>query len=251
MSARTRRADLHIHTCLSPCGELEMTPVHIVERCRDLGFGIIAVCDHNSAKNVAGVIGAAADGPLTVLAGMEVTTSEEVHILAVFDTAEQALELQQEVYAHLQPEENNDELFGMQVVANAHDEVDGFEHRLLIGGTTLPLEQALETIRRLNGLTVASHIDRQSYSLIGQLGFIPEGLDLDAVEISWRGSLEEMQVFPGVSRYPVVRSSDAHQLADLGRAWTDVTVDEPSVAELRLALQAAQGRSAVAGVREA
>ncbi|MBN2417164.1 histidinol phosphatase [bacterium] len=250
MPLRRMRADLHIHTCLSPCGELEMTPVHIVERCRELGLGIIAVCDHNSAKNVAGVVGAAAGGPPAVLCGMEVTTSEEVHILAVFDTPGQALELQQEVYAHLLPGENNDELFGMQVVANALDEVDGFEHRLLIGGTTLALEQAVETIHRLNGLAIASHIDRQSYSLIGQLGFIPEGLRLDAVEISRRGSLEEMRLFPGVSAYPAVRSSDAHTLADLGGAWTDVTVFDPSVAELKLALQGTRGRSAVPGVRE-
>ena len=251
MSLFKVRADLHVHTCLSPCGELEMTPVHIVERCKELGIGLIAVCDHNTAKNVQGVTAAAERTDLKVLAGMEVTTEEEVHILAIFDTTEQALELQKEVYGHLQPGENNDELFGMQVVANELDEVEAFEYRLLIGSTTLPLEEAVGIIHSIGGLAIASHIDRPSYSLIGQLGIIPDDLMLDGVEVSAKGDMEAMLNYPGVNRFPIIRSSDCHSLKDMGQAWTDLTLADLTVAELKMAFLNQARRTAETGVAAA
>lgn len=250
MSLRTVRADLHVHTCLSPCGELEMTPVSIVQRCLDLGIEAAAVCDHNTARNIEGVRQAARGKPLKILSGMEVTTREEVHLLAVFDTPAQALELQNAVYGRLQEGENNDELFGMQVIANGEDEVEGFEHRLLIGGTSLSLDEAAGMIRDLGGLVIASHIDRQSFSLIGQLGIIPDDLPLDAVEVSRAGSIETMLQYPTVGAFPVMRSSDAHRLADLGGAWTDFYVNDITVAEFKRALKGEDGRSFSCGVRK-
>lgn len=243
MTLRSVRADLHIHTCLSPCGELEMTPMKIVARSVEKGIDAIAVCDHNSAENVMGVQRAAAETSLTVLAGMEVTTSEEVHLLGLFDTAEQALTLQGKVYGHLLPGENDEDLFGIQVVANEHDEVEEIETRLLIGGTTIGLDAAVDAIHAIGGLAVASHIDREAYSLVGQLGFIPPGLSVDAMEVSANGDMEAMRQVPGVDRFPMIRCSDAHRLGEIGRTTTTFTVSGVTIDEIRMALEGRDGRS--------
>jgi len=242
MTLQTFRVDLHIHTCLSPCGELEMTPMKIVQRCEEISLNVIAVCDHNSAENVMGMQRAAAGTSLTVLAGMEVTTSEEVHVMGLFDTAEQALTLQGKVYGHLLPGENDEDLFGIQVVANEHDEVEEIESRLLIGGTTMSLDEVVDAIHGLGGLVIASHVDREAYSLLGQLGMIPPGLKADALEVSARGNLENVRRMPGVERYPLVRSSDAHRLQDMGQATTLFSIAEVTVSEMGKAFQGLNGR---------
>ncbi|MCK5145178.1 PHP domain-containing protein [bacterium] len=242
MNLKTFRADLHVHSCLSPCGEFEMTPVGIVAFALEIGLDIIAVCDHNSAANVPGIRKAALGTGLVVIAGMEVATAEEAHILALFDDIQAALALQKIVYDNLLPGENDDDLFGMQIVANELDEVEKIEQRLLIGSTMMDVDTVVREIHALGGLAIASHIDRQSNSLIGQLGMISDDLPLDAVEVSYSGDVDAMQVYPGVSRLPIIRSSDAHQLDALGRAITKFRLAEPTVVELRKALQATDGR---------
>jgi predicted metal-dependent phosphoesterase TrpH len=117
---RTMKADLHIHTCLSPCGELEMSPKGIAEQAKIKEIDILGICDHNSSENVPALIKAAQKYEIVVLPGMEVTSQEEVHILALFDELESALELQEIIYAHLHGE-NDEKAFGMQVVVNEDD----------------------------------------------------------------------------------------------------------------------------------
>ena len=184
------RADLHIHTCLSPCADLMMSPRKITAEALQRQVGLIAVTDHNSTRNVEAVMQASAGTPLVVLPGMEVCTAEEVHVLAIFDNLASALALQSLVDDHLEGR-NNPDVFGLQVVANRDDEVEGFEERLLIGATTLPLENVVEAIHENGGLAVAAHIDRESFSVIGQLGFIPPGIDFDALEVSRNTGDEE------------------------------------------------------------
>lgn len=245
------RADLHVHTCLSPCGELEMSPRKIVAKCMEEGLNAIAVCDHNTAENVIAVIRAARGQDLTVMPGMEIATSEEVHILGLFDEIEQALTLQGKVYGHMLPGKNDEDLFGIQVVSNEFDEVEEIVDRFLIGGTTLPIETVVETIHDLGGLAIASHIDREVNSLLGQLGFIPENLAVDALEVSALGNAESIKQIPGVDRYPIVRSSDAHRLSEIGRATTVFEVERLTIAEMRLAFMQMEGRSMRNGVQDA
>jgi len=235
------QADLHIHTCLSPCSELEMTPGAIVETCAARGLDLIAVCDHNSAENIFGVRKAAGN-TLTVLAGMEITTAEEAHILALFDVPEQALKLQELVYDHLMEGENDEDLFGIQVVANEQDEVESIVKRLLIGATTLSVDVLLEQIHTIGGLAVASHVDRESYSLLGQLGFLPENLALDAIEISAAMDASVFSEASGLTRWPQITTSDAHRLSDLGKATTRLCLAEPSIEEIRKAFNGESGR---------
>jgi len=242
MSIKKFCADLHIHTCLSPCGELEMTPYNIAQKCNEKGIDVIAVCDHNSAENVKWVQKAAEKFNVTVLPGMEITTSEEVHLIALFDNNESVMHLQEFVYSHLLPGENDDDLFGMQVVANDKNEVEKIVHKLLIGGTTITLNQAIEKIHYLHGLAIPAHIDRESFSILAQLGFIPNDMDADAVEISYKADLETMLTVPGVDKFIIVISSDAHQLSEIGRGTISLFLEHIFVNEFKKAFEGKEGR---------
>jgi len=238
---RAFKSDLHIHSCLSPCADLDMSPKAIVERSLEQGLDIIAVCDHNSAENVAASIRAAKHG-LRVLPGMEISSKEEVHILAIFETVEQALSMQDIVYRHLKGT-NRPELFGDQVIANEFNEVDGFNDRLLIGATSMGVEEIVKETGRLGGLSIASHVDRPSFSILGQLGFIPPDLELDAIEVSDSSRWEAMHHEAiGVEKLPVVTSSDAHFLSDIGKVYTLLFLEAPNIEEMRMALPGKSGR---------
>jgi len=203
---------------------------------------IIAICDHNSSENVQYVIKCAEGTGLTVLAGMEITSSEEVHVLALFDKLENLTPLQDLVYRHL-PGKNDEDIFGCQAIVNEHDEVEGLSERLLIGATTLPLQQIVGDIRRLGGLAIAAHIDRESFGILGQLGFIPEGLALDALEISRRtGLAEARRRWPELAQSAFVESSDSHVITDIGKGITRAFLEEASTAELRMAFGKKNGR---------
>ncbi len=239
---RVFRADLHIHTCLSPCADLKMSPRNIVSKVLQDKIDIAAICDHNSAENVAAAMTVASGRNVTVLPGMEVCTREEIHVLAIFGNLESALDLQSLIYHHL-PGENNPEVFGLQVVADEFDEVVEFQKRLLIGAVDLPVEEVVNEIHRLNGLAIASHIDRESYSIIGQLGFIPDELKLDALEISQNISVEEARNrFGEYQRYQLIQNSDAHFVDDVGKRSTRFLMEEPSFNELAKALRNENGR---------
>ncbi len=236
-------ADLHVHTCLSPCSSLDMTPRKIVAQAKLAKLDVIAVTDHNSAENVGAVIEAAAGTNLVVIAGMEIATAEEAHVLGLFPTPEAARSMQELVYEHLMPGENDEDLFGLQVVASADDEVEAMCTRLLIGATDLTVDEVVAGIRERGGLAVAAHIDREHASLVGQLGFIPPGLDLAAVEISRRLTLPEArQRFAEYQNYAFVSSSDAHDIGQLGSNPTRLLMAKADFSELSLALAGRQGR---------
>jgi PHP family Zn ribbon phosphoesterase len=240
------RADLHIHTILSPCTELtEMSPHAIVQRALQIGLDSIAVCDHNSCENVAALQSAARNTDLVAIAGIEVTSQEEVHVLGLFDREEEVGKLQEVVYAHL-PGENDEETFGHQVVVNEEEEVVCFNKKLLIGATTLTLEKIVDLIHSLKGLAVASHVDREAFSVIGQLGFIPPEVALDALEFSPRVTREEVKKkFPQTGSYPLITSSDAHYLDDIGKSSTTFWMETVTVKEMKLAFEARDGRKVI------
>lgn len=237
---RTFKADLHVHTCLSPCAEVKMSPLAIIKQAKACGVDILGICDHNSAENVAAALQVAREHGVHVLPGMEVTSSEEVHLLAWFDALEPVQQLQEIVYRHL-PGENEEETFGMQVIANADDEVLGFNQKLLIGATTLGVREIVEEIHSLGGLAVAAHIDRESFSLLGQLGFIPGDLPLDALEISPALSHEDAMCKYSFS-LPLLQSSDAHKKEEIGSCCTRFLLERVSIEEIGKALRGREGR---------
>jgi PHP family Zn ribbon phosphoesterase len=240
------RADLHIHTILSPCTELtEMSPRAIVERALQIGLDTIAVCDHNSCENVPAFQSASRNTRLVAIAGIEVTSQEEVHVLGLFDREGDARKLQEVVYANL-PGENDEETFGHQVVVNDEEEVVCFNKKLLIGATTLSLERIVDLIHSLNGLAVASHVDREAFSIIGQLGFIPPAVALDALEFSPRVTRKEVEkMFPQTTEYPLITSSDAHHLDDIGKSSTTFLMKAVTVSEMKLAFESRDGRKVI------
>jgi len=231
---RPFKADLHIHTCLSPCTELDMSPKGILTAARKKELDIIGICDHNSSENSLAVMNAAKKMNISVFPGMEVTSQEEVHVLALFDEIENALKLQKFVYKNL-PGENDEKAFGMQL---------GFNNKLLIGATTVPLEEVIRLIHSLSGIAIASHIDRESFSIIGQLGFIPDNLELDALEISPNISLEEARK-RYADHFPITCSSDAHYPDDIGKSFTSFLLEEGTVAEIKKALKNKEGRKLI------
>lgn len=237
------RTDLHIHTCLSPCADIEMTPSAIVKTAVEKAIDIIAITDHNSAENIISTQKAAVNKNTTVLAGMEITSSEEAHILALFDDIEGIQKLQDIVYRNLQSGENNENLFGEQIVVNENDEVLDFNKKLLIGATSLSAQEIVKTIHSLGGIAVASHVDREAFSIISQLGFIPKDLQFDALEISPKINKGKAEFsFRGYRFFPWITSSDAHWLKDMGRRTTGFYMHEPTIEEMRMALRNIEGR---------
>jgi len=232
--------DLHIHTCLSPCAEPEMTPQAIVRRAKEQRLDVIAVCDHNSAENVAAVKKAGARCGVHVLGGMEICSAEEVHILTLFDDDDALGEMQMVVYDHLFGE-NDEKYFGPQLILDENDQVVGSTPRLLIGSTTLSVGEIVEKAHDLGGLAVASHVDREAFSMIGQLGFIPEDLGLDALEVSWRCADSDVADYYQYG-FEVVRSSDAHLLQDIGRCFTTFLLEAAEFGEVAMAFEGTGAR---------
>lgn len=232
---RKIRADLHLHTCLSPCADNQMQATVIVKQAKKVGLDMIGICDHNSAENVTAVVKAGVREGLPVIGGIEITSCEEVHILGLFNTEQDLMHLQDMVYDNLSGE-NREQFFGPQTVVDEWDHVLGTNHRLLIGATALTVEQIVKAIHNRSGLAIASHVDRERFSLIGQLGFIPKGLELDALEVSTPSSIKQ-----GYD-YPVVTFSDAHFLEDIGKSYTHFMIEDVSVDEIKKALHNEMGR---------
>lgn len=247
MALRRIKADLHVHTCLSPCSGLDMSPREVVSAALQKGLDLIGICDHNSAENVLAVKKAGLRNGLMVLGGMEVASSEEAHILVFFDDDDDLLNFQDFIYQHL-PGMNDEHSFGLQVIADDEDGVTGFCDRLLIGATSLSAAAIVEAARSAKGesLVIAAHVDRESFSMIGQLGFIPPTLALDAVEISRNTSVAEAgDRFPDCKKYPVITGSDAHNTENIGERFICFTMEDGSVAEIKKALAGRDGRKAL------
>jgi predicted metal-dependent phosphoesterase TrpH len=220
-----------------------MSPRGILTSAKKKGLDILGICDHNTTENSPAVMKAAEPLGIAVLPGMEVTSQEEVHVLALFDTFENALSLQEHVYKNL-PGENDEEAFGMQVIVNEKEEVLGFNDKLLIGATTIPLEEVIRLIHSLHGIAIASHVDREAFSIIGQLGFVPDNLELDALEISPRVTYQDAQTaYP--YDYPITSSSDAHYPEDIGKTFTSFLLEDKSIPEIKKALNNEEGRQII------
>lgn len=213
--------DLHIHSCLSPCADDDMTPANICGMASLKGLDAIAVTDHNCARNLPYVKEAADAFHLILLPGMEITTREEVHVLGYFPTVEAAVEAGEFFGEHLPPMKNRPDFFGRQLVVNTDDEILAEEERLLIGATDLSLARCVEEIRRRGGVAVPAHINRGGNGLLVNLGMMPPSPDFPVVEV-WPGLPVEEQAVAGRR---VLNASDAHQLGSIREAVFDVPTE--------------------------
>ncbi len=240
--ARIYTCDLHIHTCLSPCAELDMHPSAIVRAALDKNLDVIAICDHCASENAGYVMKAAAGTPLLVVPGMEATSREEVHVVALFGDIEALGLLQELIYASLKGE-NNEDVFGVQAIVNEAGEVEGFNPHLLIGASDIPLGDLVDRIHGLGGIAIASHIDRESFGILGQLGFLPPDAPFDALEVSAGTGIKKARaMYPDLDSYTMITSSDAHFIPDIGKAPARMLLEDRSFSEIGLALKNAGGR---------
>ncbi len=233
-------ADLHLHTALSPCGSPDMTPPRIVREAEAQGLALIAVCDHNTCGN-AGAVARAGGGRLAVIPGIEVTTAEEVHVLGLFPGLGAAERAMQRVQAGL-PAWAPPQGCTQQRLLDEEGRILGYESHLLSGSSALRLGEVVALIRSLGGLAVASHVDRRSFSVISQLGFLPPEVRFDALEISAAGAARGRVMDFLSSGLPLLCSSDGHCPEEVGAGCTVLEAEEPSFAELAMALRGAGGR---------
>lgn len=229
--------DLHIHTCLSPCCNNEMTPPNVANMAYIKGLDIIAITDHNSAKNVAAVISAARDLPLTVIPGIEVTTAEEIHVVCLFPDAESAEKAGEELYKLLPPVKNKTEYFGNQLVVNEYENVLGEVDYLLPNAADISFDKLPEFISRFGGICFPAHIDRSTTSVLSVFGTLPDLPSFSVLEV-----FRPERFFSDPSNehyrndYKILTNSDAHQLVDISERQRFIELEEPSFDALKAAL---------------
>ncbi|MCX7745898.1 MAG: PHP domain-containing protein [Clostridia bacterium] len=222
--------DLHIHSALSPCSSNEMTPNNIVNMAWLKGLDIIAVTDHNTAENCSAVLKCAKERNLLVVPGMELETREEVHVICLFPSLEKVLNFQKFVYAALPSIKNREDIFGEQWIIDENDEMKGKLDQLLITAAELSLEDTFRIVGDLSGVVIPAHIDRNSYSLISNLGLIPETLPIQTLEVSKNCDTATLKLnMPYLDKYRLIKSSDAHQLGDILEKDSYVELEELSI----------------------
>ena len=236
----TYRADLHVHTVLSPCGDIEMTPAFIIRRAKACGLNIVGITDHNSVLQCAEVKRIGEREGVFVLCGAEVTTQEEVHCLAYMEDMEKLNLFQEYLSLHLPPVNNKPDLFGYQLIVNEQEEILDEAPYLLISALSQSIEQVEREVHRLGGLFIPAHIDKQKDSLLSQLGFVPPDLQVDALEISYRTSPDKLPVQP--QKYTYISSSDAHYPDEFSRRQTLFYMEALGFDEIRKALHGEEGR---------
>jgi len=225
------RADFHIHSCLSPCASLEMSPMAIVERAKAVGLNAIALSDHNCGFNLPAFAAVCVQQGMDCLFGVEATSEEEAHVLCLFDHLDAAMEWGRMVYESLPPVPNHSGRFGDQPIIDENEKILGYAKKFLISASGYGVGSMVEQVHALGGLCIPAHIDRQVFGMIAQLGFLPDE-PFDAVELTPFGHMKL------AGNYPVIRNSDAHDLASLGCASTELDVSTLGVDAIRSYLQA-------------
>ncbi|HWT76521.1 MAG TPA: PHP domain-containing protein [Mobilitalea sp.] len=211
--------DLHIHSCLSPCGDEDMTPANIVGMSALKNLDIIAVTDHNSCKNCPPVLKWAQENNIIALPGMELCTMEEVHVLCLFAELSDAMKFDEYVYSRLMKFPNDERAFGKQEIIDEEDKVIEKEPYLLINAADISFDALGKLMKEFNGIYIPAHIDKNSNSLISNLGFIPPDADFMAVELADLNHLEELSKRNSyLKQCNIITSSDAHSLGNINEA---------------------------------
>lgn len=240
-------ADLHVHTLLSPCAEIEMTPHNIIMNAVKQKVDIVAITDHNACDNVVAALEAAKGTDVTVIPGMEVESKEEVHLLVLFEKMRQLKAWEQFTKLHMSGRVNDAERFGAQFIVDADDNFVAEKTEMLLASLTAGVAEISEQVKNIGGICIASHVDRPTYSIISQLGFIPPDVELTAVEVSRHMSVVQApQRIPAIGGLPVITASDAHVINDfVDGPKTIFYLEEPTLGEIRQALLAQNLRKVV------
>ncbi|MGM0432330.1 MAG: PHP domain-containing protein [Spirochaetota bacterium] len=223
-------ADLHNHSCLSPCGSLENSPQALVKRAKEAGIDMVALTDHNCARNLPAFEISCRKNGLTAVYGLEVTTQEEVHVVCLFETLRQATDFGLFIEDKLPEIPNIPDIFGDQVYVDANENVLGFLEKSLLSGTTLSFDHLVQEVLSRDGLVIPAHIDRMAFGAVAQLGFLPD-LPYSAVEVVHPPSPYETY------DNTIITNSDAHHLKSVGQRTFSFEAGESPFSALRTALQ--------------
>ena len=226
-------ADLHIHSTLSPCSSLEMSPAAIIRRARELSLDVIAVTDHNSVENCFNAAELGKKNGVQVFFGMEAQTREDVHILCLFQNRRQAERFNDRIYALLPDVKNNPDFFGDQVIVDEQDNIVRHEEKLLLNALNISIPELLELVKIHQGYTIPAHVESAPFGLLVNLGLVPGELDGSLLEISCATRRETvLKTYPDLARFPLISNSDAHFLKDIGRAYTIFDTADASLSTL-------------------
>lgn len=219
--------DLHMHSCLSPCGDMDMTPNNIVGMATLLDLNLIALTDHNSCQNCPAVEELGKANGVCVLSGMELTTSEEIHVVCLFPSAKTALEFESFVEKHRMKIKNKPEIYGEQTILNNQDEKLGEIEELLILATDISIMDIKALCSQYGGTAFPAHINRDSSSVLSVLGEIPPECGFTAAEVSQSGDIDKLkQEHPILNDMIIIRDSDAHYLENMREAGPFIELEK-------------------------
>jgi hypothetical protein len=239
---QTFRAELHLHTVLSPCAAIEMIPPLIIDTAEARGINLIAISDHNAIANIEAVMQAAQGSSVTVLPAIELQTREEIHSLCLFDSMEQIRGFFDRVLPSMPDIHNNVEYFGEQFEVDATGEFVRREDRLLISSCSLSLKEAWQLVAEYEGLLIPAHVNRSAFGLFPVLGFIPQDIDLEILEISHHITPQQaLAQYPQLANYHLIQNGDAHFLDDI-LGLNEFIIKKPTVSEIRKAILDTDGR---------
>ncbi len=240
---KTFRTDLHIHTLLSPCGDLEMSPANIVSLAGQRGLDIIGITDHNTTKQCELVWKLAQKTNLTVFSGCEMTSREEVHCLGLFEDFDALRVFQDYLNQHLTIIPHNAALFGYQVLIDEDENILEELENYLGASLDVSIEEIERKVHELSGIFIPAHIDRPRNSLFSQLGFFPPELKVDALQISKLAEEVTIREKYKISQdITIVKFSDTHFPSDLGKIYTNFEMESPIFSEIKMALAHENGR---------
>ncbi len=227
--------DFHIHTALSPCGEDSMTPNNIVNMSLINELDAIAITDHNSAENVEAVMKVAKGKDIIVVPGIEIETKEEIHVVGLFPDIESVYNVQSKLYSKLPYIKNKSTVFGHQYVLDENDDIIKELDKLLLTSVAMSLNEVIDLIHDNNGIAIPAHIDRPSYSILANIGFIPDDLNTSILEISRFSNLDTYR--QKYKEYHIIQSSDAHELGYIGIKKNSLEVNEKNIESIFNALK--------------
>lgn len=221
--------DFHTHSCLSPCGDNDMTPYNLVNMSKLLGLDIIALTDHNTCGNCEAAVSVGKEIGLTVIPGMELCTAEEVHIVCLFPECESAVKFSDYIRTTMPPVKNRPDIFGEQLIMDERDNVIGSEEILLTLASSVSISNVCELVGSYGGVCYPAHIDRSSYSVLSNLGMITEDMGFNAVEMTADADREALiKNHPILDGATVFVDSDAHYLENLKDAQNIIDLPENS-----------------------
>ena len=230
--------DFHLHSCLSPCGDNDMTPANIIAMAALKNLDVVALTDHNSSKNCPALLSMAKKHGIIAIPGMELCTQEEVHVLCLFSRLEDAMNFDSYVYEHLIPIPNSQTIFGKQQIYNEEDKVIAEEPYLLINATAISFEEVYDLVKDYNGIMIPAHIDRMANSLLYNLGFIPPESEFSCVELYDRDKMEQLRKEnPYLNNCKIITNSDAHYLEHINEPVNYIQSESRDIKDILKALE--------------